>query len=111
MLQLWQRGILNLPKEARDWTRFLTDTSWVLNPLSHNGNSTVFKLLNNRGFIVFLCVTELDEVSSKVNSKKSKRSANDFDFAGSFQGKKMYLVFYLSIVHVQIVVDSEVLED
>ncbi|KAM5252014.1 CCAAT/enhancer-binding protein zeta isoform 2-T2 [Hipposideros larvatus] len=31
-----------------------------------------------------------DEVSSKVNSKRSKRKgANDFDFAGSFQGKKI----------------------
>lgn len=39
-------------------------------------------------------VTDLnDEVSSKVNSNKSKRkSANDFDFAESFQGKKMYLI-------------------
>ena len=33
-------------------------------------------------------IPELDEVSSKVNSKKSKRSANDFDFAGSFQGPR-----------------------
>ena len=39
-------------------------------------------------------VTELDdEVRLKVNNKKNKRkSANDCDFAGSFQGKKMYLV-------------------
>uniref|UniRef100_A0A8W4FEB4 CCAAT/enhancer-binding protein zeta n=1 Tax=Sus scrofa TaxID=9823 RepID=A0A8W4FEB4_PIG len=33
-------------------------------------------------------IPELDEVSSKVNSKKSKRSANNFDFAGSFQGPR-----------------------
>lgn len=39
-------------------------------------------------------VTDLnDEVSSKVNSNKSKRkSADDFDFAESFQGKKMHLL-------------------
>lgn len=41
-------------------------------------------------------VTELDdEVRLKVSNKKNKRkSANDFDFAGSFQGKKMYLVSF-----------------
>lgn len=41
-------------------------------------------------------VTELDdEVRLKVNNKKNKRKgANDFDFAGSFQGKKMYLVSF-----------------
>ncbi|XP_047638229.1 CCAAT/enhancer-binding protein zeta [Phacochoerus africanus] len=33
-------------------------------------------------------IPELDKVSWKVNSKKSKRSANDFDFAGSFQGPR-----------------------
>ena len=39
-------------------------------------------------------ISELDdEVRLKVNNKKNKRKgANDSDFAGSFQGKKMYLV-------------------
>ena len=35
----WQRRILNPPNEARDRTRVLMDASWVLNLLSHNGNS------------------------------------------------------------------------
>ena len=42
---LWPCQILNLLSEARDRTCILMDTSWVLNPLSHNRNSTasVFK--------------------------------------------------------------------
>ena len=35
----WQHRILNPLSEARDRTRILMDTSEVLNPLSHNGNS------------------------------------------------------------------------
>ena len=34
-----QHQIVNLLSKARDGTRILMDTSWVLNPLSHNGNS------------------------------------------------------------------------
>ena len=38
----WQQyWILNLLSQARDRTCILTDTSQVLNPLSHKGNSTV----------------------------------------------------------------------
>ena len=36
--------ILNPLGEARDWTRILMDTSLVLNPSSHNGNSRLWKL-------------------------------------------------------------------
>ena len=36
---LWKRQILNPLSEARDRTCLLMDTSWVLNLLSHNGNS------------------------------------------------------------------------
>ena len=36
---LKQRQILNSLTEAGDGTRILIDTSWVLNPLSRNGNS------------------------------------------------------------------------
>lgn len=44
--------------------------------------------------IAHFLITDLnDDVSSEVNSNKSKRkNANDFDFAESFQGKKMHLV-------------------
>ena len=35
---LWQHQILNPLSEARDQTRIFMDTSWVLNPLSHNGS-------------------------------------------------------------------------
>ena len=34
-----QRQILNPLSEAGDWTHIFMDTSWVLNPLNHNGNS------------------------------------------------------------------------
>ena len=36
---LWQCWILNPLKEARGWTCILMDTTWFLNPLSHNRNS------------------------------------------------------------------------
>ena len=36
-----QCQILNPLIEAKDWTHILMDTSRVLNPLSHNGNSTI----------------------------------------------------------------------
>ena len=39
-----QCQILNPLSEARDGTRILTDTSQVLNALSHNGNSHIFLL-------------------------------------------------------------------
>ena len=35
----WQYWVLNPLSEARDPTCILMDNSWVLNPLSHNGNS------------------------------------------------------------------------
>ena len=39
---VWQCRILNLPSKARDRTCFLMDTSWILNPLSYDGNSMSF---------------------------------------------------------------------
>ena len=35
----WQHWILHPLIKARDQIRILMDASWVLNPLSHNGNS------------------------------------------------------------------------
>ena len=35
---LWQYWILSPLSEVRDQTHILTDTTQVLNPLSHNGN-------------------------------------------------------------------------
>ena len=42
---LWQRWIRNPLREARDATHILKDTSRVLNPLSHNRNSFVSRVL------------------------------------------------------------------
>ena len=39
-LSLRQHRILNPLNKARDWTPIPVDTSWVLHPLSHNGNSS-----------------------------------------------------------------------
>ena len=35
----WHRQILNPPSETRDQTHILSDSIWVCNPLSPNGNS------------------------------------------------------------------------
>ena len=43
--QPWQSWIHNPPTEVRDPTCILMDTSQVLNPLSHNGNSKIFFFL------------------------------------------------------------------
>ena len=42
---LRQCWILNPLSEAGDWTRILMDTRWVLNLLSHNGNSWKYKFM------------------------------------------------------------------
>ena len=41
----WQCQILNPLSKARDQTCSLMDTSWVLNPLSHNENSCFYFLI------------------------------------------------------------------
>ena len=53
----WQCQILNPLIEARDPTCMLTDTSLILNPLSHKGNSSVFTL--KAGHPVFLSMEVL----------------------------------------------------
>ena len=40
----WQCQILNPLSKARNRTPIFMDTSWILNLLSHNGNSTVFSI-------------------------------------------------------------------
>ena len=57
----WKFPILNPLSEARNQTRILMDASWVLNPLSHNGNSHVSFLINVPGVglldnMVVLCL-------------------------------------------------------
>ena len=42
-----QSWMLNPVSQARDWTRHLIDTSWVHNPLSHDGNSHPNNLKRN----------------------------------------------------------------
>ena len=37
-------GSFNPQSRARDQTRILMDTGWVLNPLSHNGNSLMISI-------------------------------------------------------------------
>ena len=41
---LWQHRTLNPLSEARDWAWILMDATQILNPLSHNGNSSMFLL-------------------------------------------------------------------
>ena len=47
----WRCQILNPLSEARDQTCILMDTSWILNPLSHNGNSEISSLLSETKLI------------------------------------------------------------
>ena len=57
-LQVRQCRILNPPSEARDGTHILMDTSWALNPLSHNGNSKLkclgMKCTDSATYLVFI---------------------------------------------------------
>ena len=48
----WQCWILNPLSKARDWIHILMDPRWVLNPLSHNGNSSFSLFLSS--FLSFL---------------------------------------------------------
>ena len=49
-------GSFNPLSKARDWTCFLMDTSWVLNPLSPSRNSTV-------NFSTWVCFCSVDKFS------------------------------------------------
>ena len=48
---LWQRRILNPRSKTRDWICIFMDSSWVLNPLSHNGNSRKVCLLDSNNIV------------------------------------------------------------
>ena len=50
----WQRWILNPLREARDRTRILMETSQVLNPFSHHGNSSQDFLILERTYKAIL---------------------------------------------------------
>ena len=51
----WQHWILNPLSEARDPTHIIMDIRWVLNLLSHNGNSMFYSLV-------------LPEIAANLNS-------------------------------------------
>ena len=48
-----QCQILNPLSKAKDWTLILMDTSWVHNPLSHNGNSQQRPFLTSSSIVHF----------------------------------------------------------
>ena len=56
---LWQCRILNPLSKARDQTHILMDTNWVLNPLSHSGNSQLAKILLRTFLSIFIKDTGL----------------------------------------------------
>ena len=60
---LWQHQILNPLSQARDWTHILTDTSQVLNPLSHSGNSSIFFFISFRLWVQ-------EKIKTIVNTSK-----------------------------------------
>ena len=49
----WQRQILNPLSGARDQTCILMGTSWVLNPLSYNGNFSFWSLVHFEFVLVY----------------------------------------------------------
>ena len=66
---LWQHWILNPLSEARDQTCILLDTSRILNPLSHNGNSAYFFFLS-----FFLFFFKLDLIYNVVSISAAQQS-------------------------------------
>ena len=57
------RWILNPRSEARDPTNVLTGTTWVPNPLRHNGNSTTYYLNRINFFLSYLINSNLSQSS------------------------------------------------
>ena len=63
----WPYQTLNPLSEARDWICVLMDTSWVLNPLSHSGNSeNIFLLFCSTNFVV-ICYSSHRNLNISLN--------------------------------------------
>ena len=65
---LWQHQTLNPLSRARGQTCILMDTSWVLNLMSHNGNSTWEFLIENgcQEFLLWLSRLRTQLVSMRM---------------------------------------------
>ena len=68
---LRQCQILNPLSEAREWTHILMNTNWVLNPLSHNWNSSRLFFFN---WLHALCIWNKSWSNLKIITEYKIRS-------------------------------------
>ena len=73
----WHCRILNPLSEARDPTQILMDTSQVLNPLSHNGNSLPFPFNRKSGLCYFTDQDSNNKIGPRITNEQMDGASKD----------------------------------